>query len=378
MACSALLTQTPPAPTGQSTSATLIGPGGGGGGGTTAGITLRCNILGASSTPLAVTGKTSHLGGDTSFNLPWNGKTTAPPKGRTVLQFDQVSIGTTTYQALPSNQILHYGNQSSCVVTFVPTSTSVGFISGLEITQGTQTSANSVPLQIGKKACLKIMGCGLNFSWANYTVDVTVNGQTTSFGLSDSVSPAVNNGAWATDPLSSAGNFAHELGHTSGRYHAPSIAPSGMTADNPDYSYPYQSGNSSAGAMATYFDSNGISDYAPSRGATGSPTEDPNQTHQSHEVMGYGGWTQSRGSSDYTFAGIRQYWGIWSIVPGGGITIGMAPAQTTASPYVLAPEHVRNAAAPIHPVPRHIQEALAMKDVKAAYEKIKHTLVAVQ
>lgn len=190
MACSALLAQSTPAPSGQSTSATLIPPGGGGGSGTT-GITLHCTILGASTTPSALTGRASHLGGDTTFNLPWNGRTTVIPKGRVVLQFDTSLLGPNLFIPLPSTRVLHYGNQSSCAVTFVPTSTSVGFISGLEITQGTQTSANSVPLQIGKKARLKIMGCGLNFSWANYSVDVTVNGQTTSFGLTDSVSPAV-------------------------------------------------------------------------------------------------------------------------------------------------------------------------------------------
>lgn len=562
LACSALLSQTSPIPTGPSTSATLIGPGGGGGGGgTTGGITLRCIILGTSTVPSTLTGTMSHLGGDTPFTLSWNGKTAAPPKGRTVLQFGPVPIGGTNYQPLPSTLALHYGNQNSCAVTFVPPSTSVGFISGLEITQGTQTSANNVPLQIGKKARLKIMGCGLNFSWANYTVDVTVNGQTTSIGLSDSVSPAVNNGAWDGDPIarytsldlpdylvwsgmmvtvkmtnaptapygrtdlfpttmtlspsilipnwgslpvrvvllsqngvlppiyqnttawsammdrintllpwgdlranmtylgpipienlrpdawqqndpmawwnsitwglyyqigggypiigiidqmtplgqllgsggikgltavsngallpaaailawdgdtvSSAETFAHEFGHTSGRHHAPSVNPQGQVADSTDYGYPYQSGNSSVGAMATFFDTYATNEYAPSRGATGSSTE--NQTfQQSHELMGYGGWYLSKGTSDYTFGAIRQYWGIWSTVPGSGITTGAAPALALAPAYILVPEQVRNAAAPVHPAPSLVQEALAMKDAKAAYEKIKPTLAGIQ
>ena len=123
----------------------MLPPGGGGGGGGTVGIKLQCNILGASTTPSAVTGKTSHLGGDTPFNLPWNGKTSAPSRGRAVLQFDPIFLGTAQYQPLPSNRVLHYSTQNNCAVTYVPTTTTVGFVSGLEITQGTQTSANTVP-----------------------------------------------------------------------------------------------------------------------------------------------------------------------------------------------------------------------------------------
>ncbi|MBL0313298.1 MAG: hypothetical protein IPP78_11415 [Holophagaceae bacterium] len=567
LACSALLSQTFPAPTGQSTSATLIGPGGGGpgggGGGTTAGITLRCNILGASSTPLTVSGQASHLGGDATFNLPWNGKITGIPNGRAVLQFREISVGTTNFQPLPSNRVLHYSNQNTCAVTYVPSSTVVGFISGLEITQGTQNSANSVPLEIGKKALLKIQGCGLNFSWANYTVDVTVNGQTTSFGLMDSVSPAVNNGAWDGDPIpryaslalpdylvwpgmmatvrltnapaapfgrtdlfpttmtisptisipswgalpvrvilisqggvtppihqngqawagmmnrintllpwremglnmtyggpvdmaelihtfvqpwqqsdaksvwegitwglyyrygngypvigifdgtvstgkwlantyggltitsngallpaatiaswvddvdSTAEVFAHEFGHTSGRRHAPSVAWNGTVAADPDYSFPYQNGNSSVGAMFTAFGANGNIEFGPSRGATGSGTEKANG--QSHELMGYGGtWFGYQGTSDYTFGAIRQYWGIYSTVPGSGVTAGLAPATLMAQRYDLAPENIRALTAPIHPVPKHIQKALANKNEKAAYESIRETIVGIQ
>ncbi|MBL0312587.1 MAG: hypothetical protein IPP78_07700 [Holophagaceae bacterium] len=197
---------------------------------------------------------------------------------------------------------------------------------------------------------------------------------------------AVSNGAmlpaaailtWDADPVASAQYFAHEFGHTSGRHHAPSVNPQGQVANDPDYYYPYQTGNSSVGAMATFFDTFATNEYAPSRGATGSSTENQD-SQQSHELMGYGGWFFSKGTSDYTFDGIRQYWGVWSIVPGSGISTGLAPAQTMAAPYVLASEQVRNAAAPVHPVPRLVQEALAMKDAKAAYEKIKPTLAGIQ
>lgn len=197
-----------------------------------------------------------------------------------------------------------------------------------------------------------------------------------TIGSNGSLLPAASILTWDGDPLSSGWVFAHEFGHTSGRRHAPSTSPTGQVAADPDFGYPYQNGNSSVGAMATFFETGALSEYGPSRGSTGSPTETPS-SHQAHELMGYGGWWNSRGASDYTFGAIRQYWGIWSTVQGGGLTTGLAPAQILASPYAMTPEHVRNAAAPNHPVPSHIQDALTMKDAKAAFQKIKHTLVAV-
>lgn len=178
---------------------TLISDGGGGSTPGTVGITLQCSILGASATPSAVTGAMRHLGGDATFNVPWNGRTSAPARGRTLLQFDSPSIGGVVYTALPSSRVLHYGKQSDCAVTYVPSSTVAGFIAGLELTQGTQTAANSVPLIAYRDGVLKILGCGLNFTTASYQVTFTANGVTTDYFVNGNLSPSVNDGAWDGD-----------------------------------------------------------------------------------------------------------------------------------------------------------------------------------
>lgn len=84
---------------------------------------------------------------------------------------------------------------------YLPSGTTAGYITGLQVTQGPQNEIGSVPLVANKPALLKIFGCGLNFTSAQYSVVVTSFGQSFNYSLSGSVSNSVNEGAWDQDPI---------------------------------------------------------------------------------------------------------------------------------------------------------------------------------